>query len=228
MGASDGVRTGSRVPNALRRLASVGLVLAIGLTGTAARADEPEPEVGAVPVHVTVAESFSLRGQGALSSARASCKTPCTLQLVPGEYKYFSARRSGDVVAFTGPSRLDLYGPAEPLHTVGLVVGGIGVLGVVGPLIALFSTCSDRTVDALGQPSSRRCVSFGEGPDRSLAIVAGGGFALAVIGGLLFFATSGGLTVTDVDPRSAPAAVSNRSFMGEVGRGIARGGVFTF
>lgn len=192
-------------------LALGALALAAALPREA-RADEP------VPVEVRVPEAFSLRGAGELTGTRASCSPPCTLRLTPGIYTYASSRRTGDTVAFTGPSRLDLHGPAEPLHTAGLVMAGVGLLGVAGPVIAIFSTCTDSTVDAFGRVTPRSCVRFGESTDKALAIVAGSGFFVGVVGAILFFATSGGLTVTDVPHASEKGLRA----------GLLRGGTFVF
>ena len=187
-------------------------VLALTALPREAHADET------VPVEVREPEEFTLHGTGALTGTRATCSPPCTLRLAPGTYTYTSSRRTGDEVAFTGPSRLDLHGPAEPLHTAGLVMAGVGLLGVAGPIIAIFSTCTDSTVDAFGRVTPRSCVRFGESTDKALAIVAGSGFFLGVVGAILFFATSGGLTVTDV-PQTAEKGLR---------AGLLRGGRFVF
>jgi hypothetical protein len=199
------------VPHRSTTLGLGVLVLATALARSA-RADET------VPVEIRVPEPFSLRGVGGLTGTRATCSPPCTLHLVPGTYTYASSRRTGDEVAFTGPSRLDLHGPAEPLHTAGLVMAGVGLLGVTLPIIAIFSTCTDSTVDAFGRVTPRSCVRFGESTDKTLAIVAGSGFFLGVVGAIVFFATSGGLTVTDVRP------VAQRGLRA----GLLRGGTFVF
>lgn len=185
-----------------------------------ARAEETDgPSPGTVPVHVTVGESFSLRGQGSLSSVKASCNTPCVVHLLPGEYKYYSTNnRAGPIVAFSGPSRLDLYGPSQPLQTSGLIIGGIGVIGVIGPLVAIYSTCAGRDV-----ASSRRCLNFGEGTGLGLTIVAGIGLSMTVLGSILYFMSGGGLKVTDVDPKSARLKVGTRHL-----DAFARGALFTF
>lgn len=187
-------------------------------------------EEGTVPVLVTAPEPFTLRGTGEYASFRTSCTTPCTVNLFPGEYKYTSSKRSGELVAFTGPSRLDLHGPAEPLHTVGLVMAGIGVLGVVIPIIAIFSTCTDPVADGTGRTTTRSCVTLGESTDRTLAIMAGGGFALGVIGGILYLATSGGLTVTDVNAasRSGQRSAPKLRPLARFGESLSRGALFTF
>jgi hypothetical protein len=212
----------------VRPSSSSGSALAFGLsvlhalswTGVA-HADEPDT----VPVSVTVQESFSLRGQGALSSVTASCRAPCTVHLIPGEYKYFSGQRQGDLVAFSGPSRLDLHGPSKPLQTTGFVLGGVGLLALAGPLVAIFATCTPQTVEKDGRVTPSRCVSFGEGTDRTLTIIAGGGLALAVFGTILFFTSGGGLHVTDVDPKAAHPSPK----LGEkLVQAFSRGALFTF
>lgn len=177
------------------------LAVLVGATVVAASAiaradgrDEPTT----VPVHVAIPGSVSLRGVGPLADARAGCTGPCTLHLVPGEYRYFGGGRTNEPVAFTGPSHLSLEPPSQPLHTTGLVLVGVGVLAIAVPLIAIFSTC-ERT-DALGRTTERRCFALDRGADLPLTIVAGGGLALAAIGGILYFVTGGGLTVTDLEP----------------------------
>lgn len=182
---------------------------ALAFVAPAARAED-EPTVS---VDVDVPSSFELRGTGSNSGVRASCAPPCSLRLVPGTYRFLSSRASGDEVAFTGPSRLTLNGPSEPLHTTGLVIAGVGVLAVAGPIVAIFSTCSSNQPDVNGRVETRRCVDLGAGTDKALAIVAGGGFALAVTGAILFFATAGGLKVDDVEPKRAGFSLTKGAFV---------------
>lgn len=197
----------ARPRGCLLAAAALGAVFFFG--APAARADD-EPTV---PVDVDVPSSFELRGTGNTSGLRASCASPCRLNLVPGTYRFVSSKTSGDEVAFTGPSRLTMNGPAEPLHTTGLVMAGVGVLAVAGPLIAIFSTCSSSQPDVNGRVETRRCVDFGAGTDKALAIVAGGGFALGVTGAILFFATAGGLKVDDLEPKRTGFSLSKGAFV---------------
>lgn len=209
-----------RPPSSPGSAFALTVLSALTWTGVA-HADEPDT----VPVTVTVPESFSLRGQGALSSVTASCRAPCTVHLIPGEYKYFSGQRQGDLVAFSGPSRLDLHGPSKHLQTTGLVLGGVGLLALAGPLVAIFATCTPQTVESDGRVTPSRCLSFGEGTDRTLTIVAGGGLALAVVGTILFFTSGGGLHVTDVDPKAARPSPK----LGEkLVQAFSSGALFTF
>jgi hypothetical protein len=194
-------------PRGVLLAATVFAVLSLG-AAVARAEDEPT-----VPVDVDVPTPFELRGTGGTSGMRASCAPPCRLRLVPGTYRFVSSKASGDEVAFTGPSRLTLNGPAEPLHTTGLVLAGVGVLAVAAPIVAIFSTCSSNQPDVNGRVETRRCVDFGAGTDKALAIVAGGGFALAVTGAILFFATAGGLKVDDIEPKRTGFSLSKGAFV---------------
>ena len=187
----------------------VAVLGALAFVAPEARAED-EPTVS---VDVDVPSSFELRGTGSNSGMRASCAPPCSVRLVPGTYRFLSSKASGDEVAFTGPSRLTLNGPSEPLHTAGLVLAGVGVLAVAGPIVAIFSTCSSNQPDVNGRVETRRCVDFGAGTDKALAIVAGGGFALAVTGAILFFATAGGLKVDDVEPKRSGFSLTKGAFV---------------
>lgn len=178
----------------------IGALVAAAIASSAGVARAEEPATTTVPVHVTIPGSISLRGVGPLVDARASCNGPCTLHLVPGEYRYFGGGRSNETVAFTGPSHLELRGPTEPLHTTGLVIAGVGVLAIAIPLVAVFATCDRTTSPNSLQVTEKRCVDFGGGADLPLTIVAGGGLALVAFGGILYFLTAGGLSVTDLEP----------------------------
>lgn len=196
----------------VRLRAGVFTAVVVGLVAfdpPVAHADD-EPTV---PVDVDVPSSFELRGTGNTSGLRATCAPPCRLNLLPGTYRFVSSKSSGDEVAFTGPSRLTMNGPAEPLHTTGLVLAGVGILGVAVPLIAIFSTCSSSQPDVNGRVETRRCVDFGAGTDKALAIVAGGGFALGVTGAILFFATAGGLKVDDLEPKRTGFSLAKGAFV---------------
>lgn len=174
-------------------LAVIGAAFALALSARDAHAADT------VPVYVTVPGSVSLRGVGPLEDARAGCTSPCTLRLAPGEYRYSGNGRKDEPVAITGPSHLSLVPPAEPLHTAALGVAAVGVLTIFVPLVVAFATCN-KGVDAYGRVTDSRCIDFDSGADLPLTIVAGAGLGLAAIGGIVYFLTAGGLSVTDFEP----------------------------
>jgi len=203
------------------RARAVAVAAAFVAIGLAPRAHAEDTKT--VAVHVTAPGPLVLRGVGPLADVRATCNAPCSLSLIPGEYKYSGPGRRDEAVAFTGPSRLDLVAASEPLHTASLVVAGVGVLAVVGPLIAVLGTCSSRT-DALGRPTESRCLDFGEGVDLGLTIVAGAGLTLVALGGIMYVLTGGGLSVTDLPTDEArPLGETKRTKAAPFQLDMARG-----
>lgn len=196
-----------------------GLAVAFASSTRTASADPPR---ATVPIAIRVSEPFTLTGEGSVAGVHLSCAPPCTLELEPGLYRYTSRSRKHEVVALTGPSRLALDGPSEPLHTTGAILAGVGALTVVVPLVAMLHTCWYETSIVDGQRVTSTCQKLGGPGDIALGAVAGSGFLLAMTGAFLFLTTGGGLRVTDT-PKSAQTGV-----FPALSRALLRGGTFAF
>lgn len=185
-----------------RALVMPGILLLLAWSRPAIAADEPPAEEKGIPVLLDVPKG------SVMSIESISCASPCTAKLARGQHVLVREHYDGEnlvtdfreTITVDGPSVLGVR-DSSTLHVASGIIAATGAAIVLAAVLIPLVVCkSQTTIGPSGQPQTTNpCDGISDGAKVGWIAGAGVGLSLGIVGGILFFSSSGPPRAT-VDP----------------------------